>query len=329
MLGPLLLAQPGSQRPLRQRLGRRPQSAAVSVASSPEARASSSSASSAKARAVRPAGARGRAERCRPATAGPRSRTRLRRKRSSELEGSVTATRPKAATKADVSALLRSRMGRAHGPAAGAAGPHTAEAVQPGPPQQVQQHRLGLVVGGVAHHHPLGEGSVASGPGTRFQVRPRRHRHRHGLRASAQRQRRRPHHLGLIATCRPSPWSTCTAIGLGSRPPRPGPAWPRSRRLPTPRTPRTGQAGGTNSDGAGQPPQRARSGGPRVSHSTAAGRPATAQPAVNQGQAVRPRPSALDIHVRRLADLGQGRQPLGPCQSAGRGPGRRRVPPPR
>ena len=196
--------------------------------------------------------------------------------------------------------------GPAHGPAAGATGPHATKAVQPGPPQKVQQQRLGLVVGRVAHQHALGERSVASRPGPRFQVRPRGHRHRYGLGTSAQRERRRPHHLGLSATCGAQPMVDVHGVG---------PA-----------------AGG---HGQGQHGQGVCASGHRTDHELArrGERTSTEQGSGLRGPGqvghelvtLRPRPPPLRRRQksggalqalgpgyprRRLADLSQGRQPL-------------------
>ncbi len=93
---------------------------------------------------------------------------------------------------------------------------NSAQALGPSAAQKLGQHRLGLVVSGVAHHDPLRQGSIASGPGTRFQVGPGRHRHRHRLAPYAQRLCRRPDHHGVIATCQPEPVIDVYGQGLAA-----------------------------------------------------------------------------------------------------------------
>ena len=80
-----------------------------------------------------------------------------------------------------------------------AVGPHAGQPVEPGAPQEVEQHRLGLVVGRVAGEHvgrrarrsgPPGRGPRGSGPGA-TSTRSARKRHRSGRRRPA-RPRPRP-----------------------------------------------------------------------------------------------------------------------------------------
>ena len=54
-----------------------------------------------------------------------------------------------------------------------AVGAHPGQAVEAGAPQQVEQHGLGLVVGGVAGEHVGRQHGVARGPGPGLEVRAR------------------------------------------------------------------------------------------------------------------------------------------------------------
>ena len=56
----------------------------------------------------------------------------------------------------------------------GGRGPHAGQPVEPGAPQEVEQHGLGLVVGRVAGQDVGRQDGVARGPGPGLEVRPRR-----------------------------------------------------------------------------------------------------------------------------------------------------------
>ena len=133
-------------------------------------------------------------------------RTRLRTNRGSSFEGSWTGRRPSRRQSASVSDRRRSSRGWA-GPARMAASPCDA-----GAPQQVGQHRLGLVVGRVAGGGARAEDPVSGRPGPRLEVRAVRDGHPHGA-------ERRPEPFGGRAPPpRPRP------------PSRPGARGPRGRR---------------------------------------------------------------------------------------------------
>ena len=103
--------------------------------------------------------ARRRARRRRRAAAAPRVRTRLRRKRGSALEGSCTGTRPSAGAEGV-------RLGPAQPQErVAASGRMAATPSRPGAAQQGEQHRLGLVVGGVAVQGIGAEHRRAARPG--------------------------------------------------------------------------------------------------------------------------------------------------------------------
>jgi hypothetical protein len=51
---------------------------------------------------------------------------------------------------------------------------HAGQAFYARPAQQIDEHRLGLIISRVARQHPGGEYGEASAPGTGFQVRTRR-----------------------------------------------------------------------------------------------------------------------------------------------------------
>ena len=107
---------------------------------------------------------------------------------------------------------MRSRL--AAGPGSGGdRGTHAAEAVEPGAAHQVEQHRLGLVVGGVAEQRVGGEHGVAGGPGPGLEVRARLDVTRSARNAAPKPSAAVAHHLGLSAA-EPArrPWSTWTAV---------------------------------------------------------------------------------------------------------------------
>ena len=159
-------------------------------------------------------------------------RTRLRRNARVVVRRVVHRPRPSCRAQ-------RTRSRRGAGRAAGGApSAHAGEAVEAGAAQQVEQHRLGLVVGGVAGEHVGRQRRVAGRAGPGLEVRARRRpRHARARNAAPKRvapppRRRRPPRSEPGR----SPWSTCTAVTSqpGVRPR--ARAAPASRRRPTPRS---------------------------------------------------------------------------------------------
>ena len=138
--------------------------------------------------------ARRRARRCRRAAGATRADP-LRRNAESRLLGSSTGLSPR------VSHRPGSHAGA--GGAAGGSGVHAGEAVEPGAPQQVEQHRLGLVVGGVPGQHRPG-GRRSGRPGAGLEVGAGLHRARTPRNAPPA-VGRDPHHLGLAGGPRAQP----------------------------------------------------------------------------------------------------------------------------
>ncbi len=128
----------------------------------------------------------------------------------------------------------RAAQGHGLGPAQGeqgrAAGAHRRQAGQRGAAQQVEQHGLGLVVGGVAGEHARGQHAVAGLAGAGLQVGPVGDGHRLGAERAPEECGVGRDHLGLVGENR--------RAGRGRRgwpsPParrrRPGPAARWSRR---------------------------------------------------------------------------------------------------
>ena len=147
----------------------------------------------------------------RSASSGSSSwRTRLRRKRGSRVRRVVDGRRARAPrTRQSVSVRRSARIGRLP-----AAGPHRRQARAAEPRSRLQQHRLGLVVGGVAGEHVGRQRGVAGGAGAGLEVRAVGHvdastrRSRHAERGGRARARRRPR----SAEPARRPWSTWMAV---------------------------------------------------------------------------------------------------------------------
>ena len=86
-----------------------------------------------------------------------------------------------------------------------AAGRHAREPVEAGAAEQVEQHRLGLVVGRVPGEHVGRQGAVAGRPGPGLDVGPGRHRDALGPERGAVLGRGAPHDLGLGRRPGPQP----------------------------------------------------------------------------------------------------------------------------
>ena len=132
-------------------------SARASVGSTAAARDSASAASSAAVSAVRTS----RGTVSRPAIesiSGSSSwRTRLRTKRGSSLDGSPTGTRPRSAHSRRVSVRRRASSGRVGRRC------HRRQPVEPGAAEQVDEQRLGTVVGRVPGQRTGGKDGLAGG----------------------------------------------------------------------------------------------------------------------------------------------------------------------
>ena len=230
------LAQPAPHRPA----GRRASGEAARAAAS----AGSGTASRPGRRAGRPrrrpaaaCRARGAPGPARPASAHSGSsswRTRLRRCRGSSLDGS------------------RDRVqahGRAHGPGLGPPQPeqrvararaHGGQAVEPGAAQQVDQHRLGLVVHGVAGGHVRGAGRRSGRPGPAPRGWGPSADRRPARPGTARRTRRAAAATTSASSAEPGPQPVVDVDGRrpARRPPRrPAPRGRGSRARPRRRTP--------------------------------------------------------------------------------------------
>ena len=136
---------------------RRRTTRAASVGSIVGDSASSRSASSRSRSAWRASSARRHVRRCRRAAGSTSWRIRLRRKPQVVVRRVVHRLRCRAAAQSHrVSRRRRTSSGRR-------CRPHPSQAVEAGAAQQVEQHRLGLVVGGVAGEH-VGRQARRTGP---------------------------------------------------------------------------------------------------------------------------------------------------------------------
>ena len=184
-----------------------PARAAASSGSTSEATASRMSASPAST----PAWRARTGTTSRPAMAEHRGssswRTRFRTKRGSSLDGSCTGTEAEQVAQGHRLGPAQREQGMA-GP-----GPHGGQAVDAGAAQQVGQHRLGLVVGGVPGGGVGAEDRPAGRPGPGLEVgavgrpppAPSGTRRRTGAAASATTS-------ASAADPGRRPWSTCTAV---------------------------------------------------------------------------------------------------------------------
>ena len=79
----------------------------------------------------------------------------------------------------------------------GGAGAHRRQPVEARPPQEVDEHGLGLVVHGVAGGRVPGQGGSAGGAGAGFEVRAGIERHPHGDEPGAEATGRVGHDVGF------------------------------------------------------------------------------------------------------------------------------------
>ena len=158
------------------------------------------------------------------------------------FDGSTTGSRPAAAHSASVSARRRARIGWRR------PGAHAGEPVEAGPPQQVEQHGLGLVVGGVAEQRRRGRGPRGGrrGPGPRgwARARPRR---RSARNVAPKRSAAAADDVGLGRRAGPQAVVDVHGGDVAARRRRPAPAGRASRRRPTRRTRAACPAPGTRS----------------------------------------------------------------------------------
>ena len=192
----------------RERRPARRRSARASVGSTRSRRARRGASASARSEVglARRARRRRRARRWRRAAAAARGARGCGGTRGSSFDGSWTGSSPRSAQSAWVSRRRRRASGSAGRVAAG-------EPVEPGAPQQVEQHGLGLVVGGVAGEHVGRQRGVAGPPGARLEVGPGLDRRpRTARNAGAEPRRRRRDDVGLGREPGRRPWSTCTAV---------------------------------------------------------------------------------------------------------------------
>ena len=75
--------------------------------------------------------------------------------------------------------------------------PHTGKTLDAGAPEQVDQHRLGLVVRGMTGQHAGRQGGVAGGPGPGLQVGPVADVDADGSEAGPESGRGGPHDVGF------------------------------------------------------------------------------------------------------------------------------------